>query len=212
LVVDLGCGSGLWTRELCRAGYPVLGVDFSAAMLKIARQRVPEARFQRGSFLEVDLPPCGAVTAIGEVVNYLFDPANRQETLVRFFGRVFHALRPGGVFLFDVAGPGRGGGSGQRQKHFQGEDWAVLVEAEEDKDQGILTRCITSFRRVGKLYRRAEEVHRLHLYWGAEMVTALRRLGFRTRLRRGYGEFRFPPGLVSIVARKPPSRRVETPA
>ena len=33
LVVDLGCGSGLWARELSDAGYGVLGVDISPAMI-----------------------------------------------------------------------------------------------------------------------------------------------------------------------------------
>ena len=32
LVVDLGCGSGLWARELTEAGYEALGIDSSAAM------------------------------------------------------------------------------------------------------------------------------------------------------------------------------------
>ena len=202
LVVDLGCGSGLWARELDKAGYPVLGIDQSAAMLRIARRRVPEARFRRASFLQAELPSCGAVTAIGEVFNYLFDSANQLDTLVRFFDRVREALRPGGLFIFDVAGPGRSGGPGRRQRHFQGDDWAVLVETEEDDKHAILTRHITSFRRVGKRYRRTDEVHRLRLYRAPDLLAVLRSLGFRGRLLRGYGEARFPRGLVGIRARK----------
>jgi hypothetical protein len=178
-------------------------------MLAIARQRVPlSASFRRVSFLEADLPECAAVTAMGECFNFLFDQANSRETLVRFFGRVFRALRPGGVFVFDVAEPGRNGGPGRRQKHFQGGDWAVLVESEEDAEAGILTRQITTFRRVGvgTLYRRGEEVHRLRLYRGTELAAALRGLGFRVRLLRAYGTFRFPRGWVGIVGYKPPQR------
>ena len=33
LVVDLGCGSGLWAKELSDGGYTVLGVDISPAMI-----------------------------------------------------------------------------------------------------------------------------------------------------------------------------------
>src|SRR5262249_47428044 len=140
LVVDLGCGTGLWAYELVQAGYTVLGIDFSAAMLAIARQRVPEARFRRGSFVDAAIPPCAAVTAIGECFNYLFDPANQQETLLECFGRVYQALRPGGVFVFDIAEPGRGGGPGVHQRHFQGDDWALLLETEEDSKAALLTR------------------------------------------------------------------------
>src|SRR5690348_4398418 len=56
LVVDLGCGSGIWARLLADAGYQVLGVDISAAMIEIARQRVPEATFQVGSFVDTQIP------------------------------------------------------------------------------------------------------------------------------------------------------------
>jgi SAM-dependent methyltransferase len=38
LVVDIGCGSGIWARALTDAGYDVLGVDVSEAMLQIARR------------------------------------------------------------------------------------------------------------------------------------------------------------------------------
>ena len=76
LVVDLGCGSGLWARELTKACYRVLGIDISKSMIAIARRRVPEVEFRVGSVFDADVPLCGAVTAIGEVLNYLFDPAN----------------------------------------------------------------------------------------------------------------------------------------
>jgi SAM-dependent methyltransferase len=190
----------LWAAELLRAGYQVLGVDYSAAMLKIARQRAPQARFRRASFLEVELPECAAVTALGECFNYLFDPANGQKALAQFLARVQQALCPGGMLIFDVAQPGRG--RGPRQKHVVGKDWAVLVDVEEDTSTALLTRHITAFRQVGNLYRRSEEVHRLHLYRGADLVTALRRLGMRARLARRYGSFGLPHGIVGIVAHK----------
>lgn len=107
LVVDLGCGSGLWARELTKARYRVLGIDISESMIDIARRRVPEAEFRVGSVFEADVPLCEAVTAIGEVLNYLFDPDNGRGRLVRLFRRVYDALAPGGVFVFDIAEPGQ---------------------------------------------------------------------------------------------------------
>src|SRR5918995_1890319 len=70
LVVDLGCGSGLWAQELTKAGYRVLGIDVSKQMIAIARRRVPEAEFRVGSQFDADIPPCYAVTAGSEVLNY----------------------------------------------------------------------------------------------------------------------------------------------
>jgi SAM-dependent methyltransferase len=73
LVIDLGCGSGILSREVADAGYDVLGIDISPAMIDLARRRVPYGDFRVGSVLTGDLPPCIAVAAVGEVINYAFD-------------------------------------------------------------------------------------------------------------------------------------------
>jgi SAM-dependent methyltransferase len=65
LVVDLGCGSGLWARSLTDAGYEVLGMDGSAPMIALAWRVAPLADFRKGSFVDPELPRCDAVTAVG---------------------------------------------------------------------------------------------------------------------------------------------------
>jgi SAM-dependent methyltransferase len=201
LVVDLGCGSGLWARELVDAGYDVLGIDISSAMIDIARRRVPQGEFHVASLLEAKLPACDAVTSLGECFNYLFDKSNSIRQLRRLFRRIYTALKPGGLLIFDIAEPGRG--KGPRQRHKQGDDWAVIVEVDEDRSTDRLTRRITSFRRVGELYARDEEVHRLQLYSRSEVANELRAAGFRVRTVRAYGEQTMIEGCVGFVARKP---------
>jgi SAM-dependent methyltransferase len=203
LIVDLGCGSGIFARAMSDAGYDVVGIDQSREMLRIARRRAPRARFRRGSFLDVILPPCAAVTAIGECFNYLFDDANGIAALSPLLGRIHAALQPGGLLIFDIATPGRAGGAGKRQKNVHGSDWAILLETEEDPRRRTLTRRIVSFRKVGRLYRRCEEVHRLRLYRPGEITAALRRAGFAVRALRGYGRARLPSGWIALAARKP---------
>lgn len=202
LVVDLGCGSGLLARELVNAGYRVLGIDISAAMIEIARRRVPEAEFRVGSLFEEEIPPCGAVVSVGEVFNYLFDLRGDEDALPRLFRRVHDALTPGGVFVFDVAEPGQVWRGVPARGFTEGEDWVVMVEREENPDRGVLTRRISTFRKVGESYRRDDEVHRQRLYRAPEVAGKLRWAGFRVRTMRGYGEFRLPRAHVAFVARK----------
>jgi SAM-dependent methyltransferase len=201
VVVDLGCGSGIWARALTDAGYEVVGVDISSAMIELARQRVPEATFHVRSFVEFPMPACRAVTALGEVFNYLFDPKNSLRTLRRVCQRVFDALTPKGLLVFDVAEPGRC--EGLTQRFMEGEDWTCLVEYRQDVGRRRLTRRIVSFRKVGDAYRRHEETHTQQLYPGTVIAKMLRQIGFRVRLRRSYGEYRLRPGVVALVARKP---------
>jgi SAM-dependent methyltransferase len=201
LVIDLGCGSGILSERVAAAGYDVLGIDLSADLLALARRRVPGGRFRRGSLWTAELPPCVAVAAVGEVVNYLFDGDGARQGPRQLFRRVHDALTPGGPFLMDLVGPGRVPGAGRSRHWAEGEDWAVLVSAEEDRR--LLTRRITSFRKVGTTYRRDDEVHRQRLYPPAEAAALLRGAGFRVRVLRGYGELRFARGVAGFLAWRP---------
>lgn len=200
-VVDLGCGSGIWAKELAAASYDVTGVDISPAMIALARERVPQGEFHVESCRTYALPSCRAVTALGEVLNYLHDRRQSASQLVRLFRRVHSALEPGGLLIFDVAEPGRS--EGRAPCFWEGDDWACLVRFETDRAKQRLCRRIVTFRKVGELYRRSEVVHRLQLYRGTELAERLREIGFRVRLLRRYGEFPLLPGLVGLVARKP---------
>ncbi len=74
LVLELGCGSGLLTRELIGAGHRVIATDASPAMLDIARGYVTGAQDIRQLTLPDDpLPPADAVVSVGHVLSYLPD-------------------------------------------------------------------------------------------------------------------------------------------
>jgi SAM-dependent methyltransferase len=203
LVIDLGCGSGILSRVVSDAGYDVLGIDISEAMITLARRRVPLGRFRVESFLSAEFPRSVAVVAVGECTNYLFDTGNTRSSLAKLFRRIHQSLVPGGFFLLDVAEPGRVSGTGSARSYFEGDDWAVLVTTEEDRQHMLLTRRITSFRRLGEFYRRDQEVHRQRLLAGLDLAAQLRRVGFRVRILRGYGTLRFGRGHLGLLARKP---------
>jgi SAM-dependent methyltransferase len=204
LVVDLGCGSGIWARALADAGYQVLGVDLSPAMLELARRRVPEAAFVQASLHRFTPPACDAVTSLGECVNYLFDEADgARDSLGGLFRRIHGALRPGGLLVLEVAEPGQVRGPGPRRGHHEAADWAIHFEVEEDAARQLLTRRMTTFRRDGDLCRRSEEIHRQRLYAAAEVVPLLAGAGFRVRTLRRLGAYRLAPAHVAFAAVKP---------
>jgi SAM-dependent methyltransferase len=203
LVVDLGCGSGLWARELLRAGFGVLGIDISDAMVEIAREKAPGAEFRVGSLFEAPIPPCDAVMAVGEVLNYLFDPENEKRGLEGVFGRVYGALRPGGVFVFDVLGPGQVPPGTTARGCRVGENWAVFSEREEDVGRGTMERRIVGFRKVGEHYRREDEVHRVRLYEPYEVAYGLDRAGFQVRTMDPYGGHPLGENHAAFAARRP---------
>lgn len=200
LVVDLGCGSGIWARALVDAGYRVLGIDQSKAMIRLAKTRVPEGKFRTASFVDAELPRCRAVTSLGEPLCYLLDDRNGPAPLQQLFRRVFRALEPGGLFLFDIAEPELG--TEVVQRHRIGDDWAILVDYERDPKANRFARKMVFFRKHGRGYRRGEEVHWLRLYRAADLADDLRRIGFAVRVRRRYGDFQLPQHHAALIARK----------
>lgn len=200
LVVDLGSGSGILARLLTDAGFDVLGVDISPDMVALATAEAPAATFVCAPLLDVDLPSCVAVTAVGEILNYAFDPRHGRRILDRLFARVAAALVPGGVFVLDVAGPGRAGPERSHQTFRDTGDTVVFSRAEEDETATTLVRRITLFRRVGSMYRRSDEDHVLHLHRPDDVGLALTRAGFAVRRVERYGRFVLPYRLHGFVA------------
>ncbi|HSO96431.1 MAG TPA: class I SAM-dependent methyltransferase [Acidimicrobiia bacterium] len=188
LVVDLGCGSGILARAVSDAGYAVDGVDLAPAMLDLARRNAPRATFRQGSLLDVALPPAVAVTAIGEALNYLTDDRAGPDALGEVFKRVRASLAPGGVFLFDVATPGRHGPERTANRLHDRDTWTLFMHAVERDDGRRLDRYVTIFRRRGDgAYDRTDEHHALALYDPATLVALLEAEGFTAEVRDSYG-------------------------
>lgn len=96
-VLDLGCGTGHHMAQLRERGFAVSGVDGSADMVRLARERNPDARIE---CCDVESTPFGSgsfdiVLAI-EVLRYLPSLAPVASEMARL-------LRPGGICLATAA-------------------------------------------------------------------------------------------------------------
>jgi len=126
LVLELGCGSGVLTRELTSAGHRVIATDASPAMLELARAFVNDAAEVRRLTLPDDpLPEADAIVAIGHPLNYVRDLGAFDRALTA----IACALRAGGVVAFDVCdlewGRTRQGAANFAKIE---PDWAIITE------------------------------------------------------------------------------------
>jgi SAM-dependent methyltransferase len=192
-VVELGCGSGITTEIFTRLGYDAVGIDISADMLAIARERAPEAEFRQASIWDAEIPPCAGVTAIGEVINYAADERAGADRLPELFERIHAALERNGVFVFDFATPGRAG----PPRDHEGNGWRIHSETTEAAGQ--LERRMT-IERGGET---RVEVHRLRLYEFETVATQLEQAGFAAKALDRYCDFAFWPGYAAFAARRP---------
>lgn len=197
-LLELGCGSGHSTALFIQAGYEVLGMDVSPAMLDLARRRVSQGTFRVGSFPRRMNGSQSAVVAVGEVVNYLSSAMTLQR-MIRF---VFRALHPGGFFMFDMRPLPENGSPVRWVAGKTGKDWAVMAGSVVDLKHRRLTREIMTFRFVRGRWRRRTETHHQRLYRISDIDRWLRAVGFDVEVRQGYGRVSLPAGKL-FIARKP---------
>jgi SAM-dependent methyltransferase len=100
-LLDAGCGTGRYARELARRGYIVQGIDSSEELIDVARRSTGEApgavSFAVG---DIQQQPAGRYDAIlcRGVLNDVVED-NAREDVLKTFG---WALRPSGVLILDV--------------------------------------------------------------------------------------------------------------
>lgn len=99
-VLDAGSGTGIpIARHLVKAGFEVVGIDFSKTMVAAARENVPDATFQQMNMTAINLPP---ESFEGVISTYAIIHVPREMHAGIF--RSFHSiLKPRGVMLVSVA-------------------------------------------------------------------------------------------------------------
>jgi len=102
-IVDLGCGTGMLTRELAIDGRKVIGVDPAPAMLAIARrqQGAERVHWVEGTSNALGTPEADLVVMTGNVAQVFLDDAEWAATLCD----IHAALQPGGHLAFESRNP-----------------------------------------------------------------------------------------------------------
>jgi SAM-dependent methyltransferase len=102
-IVDLGCGTGLITRDLAGLGYAMIGVDPAPAMLAVARTRPngDRVRWIEGGADAIDVTDADLAIMTGHVAQFFLTDESWSATLAALHG----ALRTGGRLAFESRNP-----------------------------------------------------------------------------------------------------------
>ncbi|MCL2082151.1 MAG: class I SAM-dependent methyltransferase [Oscillospiraceae bacterium] len=98
-VLELGCGTGNFTRFLCERGLDAVAADSSPSMLSVAQGKGIDALFIQQDMRELDL--YGTVDAVFcalDGMNHLLTP----EDFCLALSKIHLFLEPGGAFVFDM--------------------------------------------------------------------------------------------------------------
>lgn len=103
-VLDLGCGTGRMLPSLARAGLNPVGLDCSAGMLAMARDKLPDAQLVQAD-MAAPLPfmdrSFGAAICLHATLNHLDGP----DELARLGAEALRVLRPGGYLVLELPHP-----------------------------------------------------------------------------------------------------------
>lgn len=192
-VLDLACGTGSLSVLLAERGYRVIGADMSEDMLCVASEKanalednVPFFICQRMERLRLP-EPVDCVVCCLDSLNYITDPAGCRRAL----RRVYEALRPGGIFLFDVNTPEKLRAMDDQIFLDEDEDVYCVWRGCFDEETRICSYGIDLFVRQGSAWERSFEEHREYAYTLQELQAYLGEAGFSDV--RMYGDRRLAP-------------------
>lgn len=101
-ILDLCCGTGQLAAALAERGFKVTGLDGSADMLRHARENAPSVTFIEGDACNFAFEkPFDSVLCTSASLNHM----QSIKDLAAVFSSVSRALKPGGIFVFDVNHP-----------------------------------------------------------------------------------------------------------
>lgn len=177
--VDLACGTGSVSLLLVQSGLDVLGVDMSEDMLTVAWdkaqslaspprfvcQKLQQLQLPRG----VDLAVCAL-----DSLDYITDPKDCEEAI----RRVYKALNPGGVFIFDVNTPNKLKAMNDQIFLDEDDDVYCIWRGSFDEQTNICTYAMDLFQREGKGWIRSFEEHQEYAYSREQLTRYLKNAGF----------------------------------
>ena len=181
--VDLACGTGSVTQLLARQGIPTIGVDLSEDMLTQAQLKTADMdnppRYICQSldklklYKAVDLAVCAL-----DSLDYITDPRQCRQAI----HRIYRALNPGGLFVFDVNTPEKLRAMDGQVFLDEDDDVYCVWRGQFDEETNICSYGMDLFQREGKRWVRSFEEHREYAYSAPQLTGWLREAGF-TRIR-----------------------------
>ena len=86
-VLDCGSGPGNWTKYLIEKGFDAQGIDTSSEMIKIAAEKVPNAKFSLMDIRKLDFPD-SSFDGIMAMYSLIHIPSAQIPTVLGEFSRI----------------------------------------------------------------------------------------------------------------------------
>ena len=178
--LDVGCGSGILTRQLKKQGYKITGIDNSEEMLFEAKNNAINEGLNI-TFLKEDIRSLkyfnkvDFITACNDVFNYI-----QSKCLAKTFKNLYKLLNKGGVLVFDIS-------SEYKLKNIlsnnafgdDDENLTYLWLNSYNKELNAVEMSLSFFEKIGKNYNRYDETQIQFIHTTNEIDEVLKGVGFK---------------------------------
>jgi len=175
-ILDVCCGSGYLAGLLAGRGYRVTGFDASPAMIDLARAHAPQARFEVADATSFRTrAKFDAAVCTFDSLNHILDPVD----LTAAFRRIAAALKPGALFAFDILLEAAYRTDWAENFSLVRDDHVLVIAGTGFDFRTRLAHCnITTFRKTGEHWTRADIEIKERCYGVEEIDEALNQAGF----------------------------------
>lgn len=175
-ILDLCCGAGHLAQKLQNEKYQVTGIDSSNKLLNYARDNAPNSKFILEDARYFKLPASfdGVIST-----DYGLNHITKLEELTKVFHNVYTALKPNGLFMFDLSLDKRYRGNWNNSLIGDVQDeyaWALKRRYNLEEQTGDI--YITIFELTDNNWKRSDITWSVKGYYLEEITITLQNVGF----------------------------------
>lgn len=201
--LDVGCGSGYFTRFFEEQGYAMTGLDVSREMLdkaeRLALLHGVRSTYLLGDISKQKLPRrFDFALAVNDCINYI--PKERLGSALK---NVCGALKKGGIFLFDISSPRKFARRIANTVSVDDRDEVTYLNFSRVEGDVAEMEVTLFVKEADGKYIRKDERHVQYIYRKEEIVRALEESGFQLLSVEGFlGEDEAESDRLHFLARR----------
>lgn len=176
LILDLGCGSGVFLKFLSFYG-ETYGIDNSEEMLSLASEKNPEAKLFLLNILNLKNLNISFdfIISTFDVFNYLRD----FEEFSKGLKEVYNSLNKGGKFIFDIHTPYKVENMLKKEVYAYDDDDISYIWFTSPTDNELEVESdLVFFLKKNKFYEKLEQYHIQRTYYIEKIIEEIKSIGF----------------------------------
>ena len=175
-ILELGCGSGLFTIPLKQQGFNIEGLEISSEMIKVTQKKQPDLKLHQGDMRSYNLQKSfDAILILSSTLTLL----QNHEEMNQCLQRTYEHLKPGGILFLELPNHSveiqKSNGT---QEYYANEDSSIIVVTQSLQIEKYWREYWYIFRQSSGEFQKDEITCDEFLYSPSLLIEELQKTGF----------------------------------